>query len=851
MANDAEALNQPLTSRYKASTDYAKDAEGMKVPYASQDAHEIATMIRGLEECSKKGKNRGARKTRYAVSSSPTGITVDSWRFQESDYKRRDLPTYARGLFTTQTKQHVPEIAIRGYDKFFNIDEVRETSWEHIKERTKGPYELSLKENGCIIFISGLEDDTLLVCSKHSTGDRSDVVASHARVGEQHLERQLEKIGKTKQDLARELRKRNATAVAELCDDSFEEHILAYGPDKAGLYLHGININIPEFMTYPSPLVQKFAEDWGFIKTGLIVIDDINEVKAFLEEVAETGAHDGRDVEGFVIRCKRSSKPGEVPDQDWFFKYKFEEPYLMYRQWREATKALISGKQFKLKKHVKITEEYLLYARQRLAADPHLRKAYCQNHGIIKLRNDFLEYKNLKGSDAANLEDDSGASNVTRDVILVPIATIGCGKTTIGLALTSLFGWGHIQNDNITGSKRPPRFVKAVLDQLEEHPAVFADRNNAMRHERKQMLTDVKMHHLAAKLVALNFVHDDLDAVRQVTRERVFARGDNHQTIQAATDMNKVVGIMEGFIHRFEPCDPEREPDSDFDAIIDLDPTAGSRENLEIVIRELHRQFPNFVKEVPSAEDMDRAIQNAIDSYKPDLRHNIPDRSKNDSKKNNKQQQQQQQQQQQEQQQANEKPKKKKPLEYMSVDVPTADVLKALEKTFSQDLPAPKTRFFKQLQGTRRVQAKFHVTLMHRATAKEHPELWQRYTSLQDTDGAIHPDGRLGELDVQLERVVFDDRIMAIVVRLVPTNPEDENINADNPALPAKPKWECVNRVAHITVGTRDDSVKPKESNDLLARWLKVGSGEETGIGELLIEGKPLIRGAVRGVLAR
>ncbi|KAL2200727.1 fungal tRNA ligase phosphodiesterase domain-containing protein [Corynascus similis CBS 632.67] len=843
MENAVEALDQALTSRYKASTDYAKDAEGMEVPYASQDAHDIATMVRGLDECSKKGRGRGGfgvRKTKYAVASSPTGITVDSWRFQESDYKRRDLPTYARGLFTTRTQNNIPEIAIRGYDKFFNIGEVRETAWEHIKERTKGPYELSLKENGCIIFISGLEDDTLLVCSKHSTGDRSDVVASHARVGEQHIERQLEKIGKTKQDLARELRKRNATAVAELCDDSFEEHILAYGPDKAGLYLHGININIPEFMTYPSPLVQKFAEDWGFIKTGLIVIDDINEVKAFLEEVAETGAHDGRDVEGFVIRCKMTIKPGEAPYQDWFFKYKFEEPYLMYRQWREATKALISGKQFKLRKHVKITEEYLLYARQRLAADPYLRKAYCQNHGIIKLRNDFLEYKNMKGSDAANLEEDGAASNVTRDVILVPIATIGCGKTTIGLALTNLFGWGHIQNDNITGTKRPPRFVKAVLDQLEEHPAVFADRNNAMKHERKQILSDVKMHHMAAKLVALNFVHKDIDAVRQVTRERVLSRGDNHQTIQAATDMGKVVGIMEGFIHRFEACDPEQEPDAGFDAIIDLDPTAGSRENLEIVIKELHRQFPNFLKKVPSAEDMDLAIQKALEGYKPALRHNIPDRPKNESKKNNKQQ-----------QQASDKPKKKKPLEYMSVDVPTTEILTVLEKVFSKDLPAQKIRFFKQLQGTRRVQAKFHVTLMHRASATEHPDLWQRYTTLQETDGAIHPDGRLGELDVQLERVVHDDRIMAIVVRLIPANPEDENINVDNPALPAKPKWECVNRVAHITVGTRDDSVKPKESNDLLARWLEVGSGEDTGIGEFLIEGKPLVKGVVRGVLAR
>ena len=844
MEGASETSAQPLSLKYKASTDYAKDAAGIKVPYASQDPQRTAAVVRELDESSKKGKGRAtfhAKKTKYAVADSPTGITVDSWKFQESDFKRRDMPTYARGLFTTRTQHGVPEIATRGYDKFFNINEVRETDWEHIMERTQGPYELSLKENGCIIFVSGLEDGTLLVCSKHSTGDRADVNLSHSKVGERHIERQLALLGKTKEDLARELRSRNATAVAELCDDSFEEHILAYGPDKAGLYLHGININLPEFMTYPSQLVQKFAEDWGFVKTGLIMIDDIHEVKAFLEEVAETGAHDGRDVEGFVIRCKMTTNPGVAPYRDWFFKYKFEEPYLMFRSWREATKALIAGRQFKLRKHVKITEEYLLYVRKRLAADRNLGKAYVQNHGIIQLRNDFLAFKNLKGSDAANLEDVSGAAAVTGDIILVPIATIGCGKTTIGLALTSLFGWGHIQNDNITGPKRPPRFTKALLDQLEEVPAVFADRNNAMKQERKQLLTDVKLQHTTARLVALNFVHNDIDAIRQVTRERVLERGDNHQTIQAATDMGKVVGIMENFIHRFEPCDPNREPDAGFDAVIDLDPTAATRDNLEVVINELHRQYPNFVKEVPSAEDMDTAFQAALDGYKPDLRHNIPDRSRRDANRSNKQQ-----------QPTAEKPKKKKPLEYMSVEVPTQTILAHLEKTFGPPLPALQSRFFKQLQGSRRVQPKFHVTLMHRVSAKEHPDLWARYTFLQDTDGAVHPDGRLGEVDVQLERVVHDDRVMALVVRLVPASPEDENVNAGgDPALPARPKWECVNRVAHITVGTRDDGVKPKESNELLARWLEKGSGEGTGIGELLIEGKPLVGGVVKGVLSR
>jgi tRNA ligase len=83
--------------------------------------------------------------------------------------------------------------------------------------------------------------------------------------------------------------------------------------------------------------------------------------------------------------------------------------------------------------------------------------------------------------------------------------------------------------------------------------------------------------------------------------------------------------------------------------------------------------------------------------------------------------------------------------------------------------------------------------------------------------------------------VVYDDRIMAIVVRLID----------------GEGKWECVNKVAHITVGTKDDSVKPKESNDLLARWLELGSGEKTGIQEIVFEGRPTMDGIVRGVLSR
>lgn len=63
--------------------------------------------------------------------------------------------------------------------------------------------------------------------------------------------------------------------------------------------------------------------------------------------------------------------------------------------------------------------------------------------------------------------------------------------------------------------------------------------------------------------------------------------------------------------------------------------------------------------------------------------------------------------------------------------------------------------------------------------------------------------------------------------------------------------WQCLNKVAHITVGTRDDSVKPKESNDLLLRWLQEGCTDQNGIAEAIFGNRSAIQGEVKPVLAR
>lgn len=808
-----------------------------QTPYRAQDPQEVLQLVQSLNAHAGKGrKGQGGFSVRKNTYNVGDGRTVDSWRMQDWDYKKPNLPTYARGLFTYKNLKGEHEIAVRGYDKFFNHGEVRKTEWRNVERNTRGPYELSVKENGCIIFIAGLDDGKLLVCSKHSTGHRDDATYSHAEAGERWVDKHLETVGKTREQLALKLREMNATAVAELCDDAFEEHVLAYNPESAGLYLHGINVNVPEFVTYPGHLVDRFAAEWGMKKTVYVMEDDISKVHKFLDNVAVTGSYNGRETEGFVIRCQARDSE-DAAYEDWFFKYKFEEPYLMYRQWRECTKAIIGGREPRYKKHKKITAEYLEFARRRFAQNPGLAQAYNQNHGIISLRDDFLKERGVKGSDIIRQELDAGEEMenraVTRNVVLVPVATIGCGKTTVALGLVKLFDWGHIQNDNIQGKARPKRFADAIISLLEDHAVVIADRNNHQERERDQIFADVRPNAKDVRFVALHYVHDpaNLDIIRKTMRERVLGRGDNHQTIQAASkNPNEIIDIMEGFIHRFQPVDHEKGPDDNFDLVINLDVTASSRENLETVVSQLHAEFPALFDQMPAASDLDEAIEWAMNDYRPGLKHEIGKKGGNKSQTQN---------------QANGTvPKVKLPkVDYFAVQLPAARVSSIVDSAFRDQDPET-ARFFRQLQHYRRVQPSFHVTLIHRASAGDHPQEWARLLDLHDramANGSNPNEHEFGKVQVQLERIVWDSRVMCIVVRLL--NQPSDSRNGENDQ-----GFQTVNKIAHITIGTASQDIKPKESNDLLQKWVRDGSGHETGVKEMKIQGNVVLDGVVKAV---
>ncbi|QLL33837.1 hypothetical protein HG536_0F01620 [Torulaspora globosa] len=787
----------------------------------------IRELVRELENAAQLA-SRGKATKRVCDLFDSTKKVV-SWKFQEWDYGKNNiqLPCNARGLFILDDPEN-PEIVARGYDKFFNIGEVVSTKWEAIEAHTVGPYDVTLKSNGCIILISALSDGTIVVCSKHSTGPRTDVDRSHAESGREYLLKQLKEADVDPEAFARELYELNITAVAEYCDDSFEEHILEYKGDKAGLYLHGINLNQRTFATWPMDRVSQFASKYGFKPTAHFAIEDVSSLKNFLDECSERGSYDALEVEGFVIRC-HCREDG----QDFFFKYKFEEPYLMYRQWREVTKDYITTKCriFKFRKHKFITNQYLDFVIPILDNNPELCERYMRGFDIISLRNMFLQHYGMTAMEILNYEKvkelelrnavDFDKVDENTKFLIFPIAVIGCGKTTTALTLKNLYpdSWAVVQNDDIT-SRDKSMLMKKSLELLATPniKCVIVDRNNHQYRERQQLFTwlaDLKEEYLPydtnIKVIGLSFIaYENLQSVRELTLKRVLARGDNHQSIKSSVyGEKKVVGIMQGFLNRFQPVVESKSPDNKFDLIIPLrvSHTNSSLENARKTLLNLNSSYPQLVPSMPSEEEIEKAFAKSL-TYKPTIIKHVKGKGSTN-------------------------PKERQATFYSAHirerQAMIDEIQKALKSAYlSERGKECMEKLFKQ----DKFQPEFHITLSHVSQAKKGTEdqrcTWKNFASRyqkmistnEEKDESMAPITTADTVKFKLNKLCWDEKIVSVIADL----PEHPIIDCNGQIVP---QLKAGNAVSHITIGILQPGVAPFYSNKLCQRVLK-GSDKNT-----------------------
>ncbi|CAB4394600.1 unnamed protein product [Rhizophagus irregularis] len=763
--NDTRNVDgENASDEIKKSTKSDTSQDSIQIdPVTQKDLTEADELISNLY----KSKGKKVKRNEFVHKSS--GVTLSSWKMNEWDYKKHRTPTQARGLFTRETNSK-NEIVIRGYDKFFNIDEVTETKWEEIVTQTKGPYEVTVKENGCIIFISGLPGDYIVVTSKHSMGERENALA-HAVVGEQWLDKHLKKVGRTKEELANFLYKNRSTAVAELCDDQFEEHVLPYAQDSYGLYLHGINLNTVDLKTWPSKIVTNFAKEWGFNPVKYYVKQTVDEVKSFINVIKEKRVLDDRPIEGFVIRTKTVST-----GQDFFFKIKYDEPYLMYREWREITRAALSKK--KPRTTYALSKQYLEWVTEKIKTHPKLFEEYGKNKGIFRVRDMFLEYLNNKG----DIQTFAKIPQEEIKTLLVPVGTIGCGKTTLFLALAKLFSFAHIQNDNIIGKKARIEFYRSINESLSSHSGVLADRNNHIIELRKTLIEAVKSNLSNVRIVAIYWNHEDRtkNEIFKITSKRVVSRGENHQSL---TPKNvEYENVMWRFLNDFQPLNSNNKIDNQFDHVIELDVANDVKTNLETVINELK---PILGFEKPSEDKIEKVLEE-ISDYKPTVRKIV----------------------------GNKPPK----VSFYGIKL-DFNVQEFLSDYYNKH-PNEDSGIFKKLVQGERIGFEHHVTLIHSKELKIDPldykkKLWEQYEKICKD---------LPQVKVHINKIVFDSQIMALVVdRIVPS------------------EICSTNKIMHVTIGTVDNNVKHFQANTVCESALSKENQSEICVtnleNELVVDG--------------
>ncbi|KAJ7766520.1 RNA ligase [Mycena maculata] len=771
-------------------------------------------------------------------------IKVRSWKMDEFKYYDvpSPFPTLARGIFTVdlpKADESAPQeyrIVARGYDKFFNIGEVPWTTWPSLEAHTAAPYTLSLKSNGCIIFIAALTPTKLLVTSKHSIGSTPGEGMSHAQAGEGWLRKYFEQKGKSEEQLAARLWENNWTAIAELCDDSFEEHVLGYTPDKTGLHLHGLNESTKEFRTLPQADVDAFAAEWGFIQTASMVLPSIAEVRAFTDAVGESGAWNGEPVEGFVVRTHVASTPGEAPytpGSTFFFKIKFDEPYMMYRDWREVTKSLLrlyeqglSGKGKggatgmsekalpKGKMRRAETRAYVRWVMGEISRDPSQFDYYNKNKGIIATRERFLAHLTtpegaalLEAAKAGNIPPAPGAADTSKvpfgQTIIVPVAIPGCGKTAVAVALAHIFGFGHTQSDDVRAKKAAPIFLKNVTTLLLKHDVVIADKNNHLRQHREGLRAAVAGRNPPVRLLALDWSLEgtSLADAHRVCAGRVAARGANHQSLRPSeTDARAHEQVVWMFLNQTEPLAPA-EVDGVVEMVLDEGLEDAVARAVAGVVREL--SLPT-----PGAEKIAAGVA-AARGYA------AADKGKNGNGKNGKGK---------EKQKApaaavSEAEKKKKGPRYYAL-LPQVALPALLAGPVARDPDA--AALYAALEQAGRVAERPHVTLVHSKALEEAGAqgLWEHCAAL----GAEVFECALGN-------VVWNERVMAVTVDDVRVEGTGDGAGS---ALGVDVLNETVRGRLHITVGTRNASIAAVEAKGLVEAWR---AGKTEGVKSLQLSG--------------
>lgn len=224
------------------------------------------------------------------VQEKDLGNDVSSFNFTREAFYESNWNTQtilARGLFLNNK---TGDVVARSYEKFFKINETRQTELASLKERLVFPVNAYLKENGFLGIVSYLKND-LFVASKST--NKGDYVEYFKILLEPYREKLLE--------LFRNKTLENVSLVFEVIDIDNDPHIIKY--NKSQIVLLDIIENNIEFKKFDYKKVQKIAEEIGCKSKELAyTLNDWNEFRnLYLATQDYEYKYNDNFIEGFVF----------------------------------------------------------------------------------------------------------------------------------------------------------------------------------------------------------------------------------------------------------------------------------------------------------------------------------------------------------------------------------------------------------------------------------------------------------------------------------------------------------------------------------------------------------------------
>jgi tRNA ligase len=298
--------------------------------------------------------------------------------------------------------------------------------------------------------------------------------------------------------------------------------------------------------------------------------------------------------------------------------------------------------------------------------------------------------------------------------------------------------------------------------------------NNHDREKRIDLAKIIRDDYPDAYLLALYFRLDDTEEQFRLSCQRILQRGENHQTLTPSkADYRQVIRM---FQRQFDAPDPREPGDRALNRILELDPRDPVEKNLKLVLEII---CPLMKLPMPDDAVIQQAVQEVcscvvditVDATPPPP---PPDQTNTPT---------------------NTQPKQGMPV-YYGVMLDRTSIIEQLQTYFKQH-PSQAGTFFNQLVEQQRIRPEPHVTLMHIAERKRHPQgkkLWRLYSksmaSAERKDTVVQ---------LRVTHIVWNSKIMALRVDIV------------------QPDWvESLNKYPHVTIGIADDRVKPSQANDLL-----------------------------------